>query len=315
MNNVSLRFVAIIAATGIATAAWAIWFQMDDRPLVAPTMRLYSVDQEAIVSLTMAMPGGSAQFDRGDPEWMLAPGVPVNIERWGGVVLLLSGPQIERSLGVVSDLAEYGLDAPSFIEIGLADGRVVRVVVGGRTPDDLHHYVQLGSAPEVKLVNSDWVNVLAALALNPPLPYWYYELPPESVRVFEIDPGSDPVTLFLGTTDDAPGRVVVDGLARDLTSSEIAVALDVVGGPNEVRLLHEDAGSQAVLDAPSVLIRLTYVLPGSISGQIDYSIVFALGAQVPDRSAYYAATANTPTLMAFDLEWVDALLSLHGSLK
>ena len=64
-------------------------------------------------------------------------GDPVDRARWGGVTLLLSGPQHVRELaGAAAHLDRYGLVSPdTVIRIGVAGG-VTGVVVrlGDRTP-------------------------------------------------------------------------------------------------------------------------------------------------------------------------------------
>ena len=318
MRNAVVR-LALLAAVAVAGgAAWAVWLSGDESPDPAASVRLYSVEQDAIVSVSVAIDAGEAAFERGPEGWRFAsePLLPVNLDRWGGIVLLLSGPNADRVLPDPPDPAEYGLDAPSTVSVGLAGGGGVTVRLGSDTPDGRHTYAKVDGQPGVALVNAPWGDALARLASEPPWPYWLYRVPPSLVRVFEAEGPRGPATFLLGLSGAGSARVVVGETTRDLDADERAEVMRLVGGPPDLRLLPPPDGE--TLDAlgfaepagPAGFIRLSYELAAPLEDRSLYSAVYAIGALTPAGDARYALTADAPALLTFDEAWVSDALSL-----
>ncbi|MDA1173731.1 MAG: hypothetical protein O2826_04340, partial [Chloroflexi bacterium] len=246
-------------------------------------------------------------------------GLIVNIERWGGIVLLLSGPQVERELGHAKDLSDFGLDVPTIVDLTLGDDTRIRVLLGDRTPDERHHYATVGDDGELFLVNADWGNVLMALVEAPPYPYWYYRVDPKLVRVLEVDRDRDRSTMFLGIDPEQPdgGRVVIAEAARDMTSSEYERALSLAGGPTEITVLlpGDRSDSDRGFAAPTMTVRLTYQLSKPVDARTDFSTVYSIGAPTDDGRGYYATTLDTPFRLVFDSAWVEAMAALSDALR
>ena len=228
-------FVLLLFVAFAAVAAWML-VSGGDEPEAAPVRaRLYTVVQDDIVNVTVQTETGTVMFERRDDGWYFTDSpVPVNLDRWGGVVLLLSGPEVERQLAAPVTLSEFGLDEPDIISVGLAGGSRVEVRLGAETPDGRNVYTQLEGKSEVALVNEPWARVLRRLAAEPPLPYWYYRVDPALVRLFEIE-STDGIATFLlglpGADGGLPDRVVVGDVASDLTDAQRDAVLSVAGGP------------------------------------------------------------------------------------
>jgi len=97
-------------------------------------------------------------------------GDPVDRARWGGVTLLLSGPQHCRKLaGAAAYLDRYGLASPeTVIRVGIEGGELSEWRLGHETPDGGSHYAQVGDDPAVYVIDSVWGDALTKLVREPP---------------------------------------------------------------------------------------------------------------------------------------------------
>ena len=320
MRSAVVRFVLLLILASAAVTAWVLVSNDDSGPEAMPARaRLYTVAQDDIVNVTVQTETGTAMFERRGAGWYFADSpVPVNLDRWGGVVLLLSGPEVERQLAAPTTMSEFGLDVPDFVSIGLAGGSRVEVRLGSETPDERNIYAQLVGESEVALVNEPWARVLRRLADEPPLPYWYYRVDPALVRLFEVESADGIVTFLLrlpSTDGVAPDRVVRGDAASDLANAERDAVLRVAGGPSGFDIAVWPEGltlKDAGLQSPSAVIRVTYELVVPLEDKSAASAVYAVGARTADGDGYYAATPDSPLLLAFDADWVEEVLSLVG---
>lgn len=321
MRSAAIRLgLLALAALALGGAWWALFREGgEEREPAARRERLYAVAQDAITSVAVWTPDGEASFRRGaDGAWAFdtEPPLPVNPDRWGGVTLLLSGPEVERVLGGAPDAGEYGLDAPSAVaRVGLADGSAVVVRLGDRTPDGRNFYAQVEGRDAVALVNAPWGEAAARLASDPPWPSWFYAVAPERVRVFELERDGREATFLLGLSEadgEPSARVHAGGEARDLDAAERAAALALAGGPSDLRALAPDAAgfAETNLRDPALIVRVSYERDSPGDGRLLATAVYAIGARLPDGSAYYASAEGADYLLAFDAAWVDAALAL-----
>ena len=318
MKNAVVRFVLLLVVAVAAVAAWVVVSGGDDEPEAALLRaRLYTVAQDDIVNVTVRTEAGTVMFERRDDGWYFAdPPVPVNLDRWGGVVLLLTGPEVERRLDAPGVLSEFGLDEPDIVSVGLAGGSRVEVRLGAETPDGRNVYTQLEGRSEVALVNEPWARVLRRLAAEPPLPYWYYRVDSALVRLFEIE-SADGIATFLlglpGADGASPDRVVWGDVASDITAAQLDAVLSVAGGPPGFDMTVWPEGltlESAGLQSPRAVIRVTYELAVPLEDKRAVSVVYAVGGQSSDGDGYYAATPDSPLLLTFDATWVEEVLSL-----
>ena len=133
----------------------------------------YVVDDDAINSVAIQYFGETQKFVL-DPNrtWRFTSfdGERVNINRWGGVTLLLSGPQFTRQLSAdAPDLGRYGLENPAtVITVGLEGIGEVEIRLGDTTPDGGKHYAQFEDDPGIYLIDSSWGDVISRLVTEPP---------------------------------------------------------------------------------------------------------------------------------------------------
>jgi len=133
---------------------------------------VYTMDDDALVSIDVTYKGETMAFRRDDKfQWHFdkPDGEPVNLERWGGIPLLLSGPRSQRVLAQeVKDLAPYGLVSPQMtIKLGFG-GEPLSILVGDSTPDGKGYYMQVRGYPAVYTVDYTWGDVIARLVTEPP---------------------------------------------------------------------------------------------------------------------------------------------------
>ena len=130
-------------------------------------------------------------------------GEKVNLERWSGITLLLSGPQYRRKLAEqapADKLAEWGLASPrTVITVGLQGIGDVTIRIGDKTPDGISHYTQFRSPGDrsqadssVYLIDSSWGDVMERLVNEPPyLPTPTPEATPEEEGMPEASDEGD----------------------------------------------------------------------------------------------------------------------------
>ena len=110
-------------------------------------------------------------------------GIPADKFRWGGIIDLLQGPQLYRTISEnIDDKSKYGLDNPSTeISIFLASGDKRTLFIGDITPDRQNNYAYLEGDNKLVMVDSTWKGVLARLVDEPPYPKWMYKLNEEDI--------------------------------------------------------------------------------------------------------------------------------------
>jgi hypothetical protein len=136
---------------------------------------IWSFNVESIEHISIVLPkrGKSIAFFREGKEiWHIdKDGTPVDPKRWGGIVLLVSGPRSRRVIAEkADDLAEYGIDDPRMVITLKIRGRrdPLRVLVGDHTPNDKSIYVKLENHPAVYLLDHTWNDTLERLVMEPP---------------------------------------------------------------------------------------------------------------------------------------------------
>lgn len=147
----------------------------------------YLVDDDDIGDVEVTYRGTTMKFTQTrDFQWFFdtVERPPVDKERWGGITLLLSGPQYKRIIAQTSaNLPRYGLESPTIlIKVYLKNrDQEVKIQLGDKTPDGVSHYALYQDGKAIYLVDSSWGDVIARLVTEPP-----YQPPPV--------PGATPTT-------------------------------------------------------------------------------------------------------------------------
>ena len=123
----SIRTSIILVVTLLMVSGYVFFVQIGTSPDVEDEPPwFYSVDMSdmARISIT-SREEGIAFFLADDGRWHIGSkdGLPVGLDRWGGITLLLSGPKTRRLLDEnPGDLTPYGLNSPvTRFEVELKD--------------------------------------------------------------------------------------------------------------------------------------------------------------------------------------------------
>jgi len=175
----NLKTTVVLAAILILLAAYFFFYRMDSPGEHAEeSPDVWSLEEEFIerIEIRLARQDKKISFFRSpEGDWYFddLQKLPVDVKRWGGVVLLVSGPQSKRRISSkVEDNAQYGLIDPRMVIIldVRNSGRRLEVLVGDRTPNGGHDYVKLKGHEAIYLVDRSWATVLERLVTDPPLP-------------------------------------------------------------------------------------------------------------------------------------------------
>ncbi len=328
--NWKLTVALVVLALVIGATAYVNPFQeRETREPDSPWF--YQVSFEDIVSIGVDTGENFESFSKNERgEWVIdrLGDIPPSHVRWGGIVLLLSGPQTRRdfstALPTIDDPAEYGLDDPELVvNIGLTGERELEFRLGDKTTDGNQHYGQVSGFPQLFLIANIWGEVLARLANETPTPKWWEYRDPETIAE---------VNIYLGVPGEpnAPYLRIQnkDGewLARDFEKDDDNRALDVekwaeylplMGGPGQMAVEAYKVRDRDYVDwgideqGHSVEIRFS----GLTERGTKYTdgVLFLIGDKTEDGQSYYALPASDSSLspvLHMDADWADTLFGL-----
>ena len=342
--RLSLVLVVIFAVAAIAVAAFVRNAPEGPRETLPPYF--YTLDDTDITAISIVAGGNSiASHVRPEGEnvrrWYFddPADIPVDVNRWGGITVLLSGPRTRRVLKDRFDNpATYGLDDPQIIvQVTLRDDAKATIHIGNETPDGVSHYVRQTGRPELLLVDASWGEVLARLANDPPYPAWYYgeTMAPkiEDIHHALFYQGIDLVRAFgyndtdypdkeegwylcdipVGDSEPCTGATALDKQAVEEMLQPILepqiVAVEAFGlGETfeELAPLFDKYGTGE--DAPYVSLRRE--TESSEGLKEIWAISLSLGDLTPDGSEMYVVAMDSRDVLRVDAEWGKSILAL-----
>jgi len=267
----------------------------------------YTANMEDINRITFATRDGVVGFyqDRSGkaPTWRFDDdfGMPVDISRWGGITLLLSGPQSRRAL--IRDLKEedkerYGVNSPILsVDVRLTGERQVNVHLGDKTPDELNYYIRQEGNPGLYLIDGTWGDVLSKITREQPFPPWYFKIDGSKVLYFTVRHGGQELAFLRERFIGEPDRWRFSGPEGDRVDAKrwTSQVIPLLGGPKELRILRKEIPNPAEfgLDAPTTVIHLEYEPPfqpqqDDPDPELRREFDFQVGKALPDGSGYYA---------------------------
>ncbi len=174
--NIRLSIILLFALALVG--GYFYFIELQKPPKTAPLpIWFYNTDDSNFQIISVTFQGENVTFAKDkEGRWHFGSpgGEPVDLTRWGGITLLLRGPQSRRVLKESVDLNElalYGLERPStVITVGMVDGNKFSVFIGDKTPDAVSHYVQMEGFPQLFLIDASWGDVLNRLVTEPPYP-------------------------------------------------------------------------------------------------------------------------------------------------
>ena len=268
---------------------------------------LFKIDDDAINHIEVTHKDQTVSYDKnpGSLKWFIVedPELPVNMEKWSGTPLLLSGPRVNRVLSDnIDDLVSYGLDPPvTSVKVAERSGQGFEFHMGFSTPDESNTYARLVGFPQLFTVPTIWAEVISNLATEPPYPR-LYKIEERNIRDIQVtsdgrtvDYHRDPVTrqFFIEGAPDVP-----------VFPEKWQGTLGLIINPRVIEVL---AGKEADvapygLDPPKTIAHLIKA-DGS-------SIEFHLGITTPDQERYYARTVGEEEVMIVPASWAQAVIEL-----
>ena len=309
---------SIILVIALAMVAGYVFFiqlrQVEEEEEQPPWF--YNLDISDLTRIQIEDELGNASFHLGDDNnWRIGDpeGIPVGLERWGGITLLLTGPRSRRLLDEQpTELAPYGLDAPpTVVEVDLKDGRSINVLLGLTTPDGQNNYAQVEGFPQVFTVFSGWRESLTKLIDDPPYPVWYYNADATTINRFELftDEG------FLSLIREGEEWRFNDDDMAPVDAEELPGILEHLENPEQDLVAPDTRDlSQYGLDEPVVSLFLeTQKLDDEGFNVISHSR-YLIGGLTEDGSDYYAQTVRgefpLPEIFIVEASWAEALQAL-----
>ena len=167
--RISFILLVLVAVVG----GYVLIFELQRQPTrEAEPPFFYNVQPEDIARVSITYQGTEQVFIRKDGKWLFeASGDPVDMDRWSGMTLLLSGPRSARVLKPEFDNPEeYGLNPPeTIVDLTLEGGQPIATLLGHQTADSFSSYAQVIGFPQLLLVSSSWSEVINRLVVEPPV--------------------------------------------------------------------------------------------------------------------------------------------------
>ncbi len=250
-------------------------------------------------------------FVRTDGVWRFDDdrGLPLDQGRWGGMTLLLSGPQSQRVLPESDSNPErYGLDDPQLtIEVELTGERKIQVILGHVTPDGAYHYAMRQDDARVYLVDATWGQVLSRLAEEPPYPEWYYQVSLDRMLYIGVVHEESEVEF----TKDPRGWRNASGGNEYVDQNRWDQVLPYLGGPEDLSILQDTIGDfekYGLLD-PTTIIYAEFSPPTNVQ-ESRRRVVVEIGNPDPNGNGFYAKIQGQPYLLSVNQDWRDAMVEL-----
>jgi hypothetical protein len=138
---------------------------------------VWSVEEESIIGIDIALPSEekSVSFVIGKDEYWYfndAELSPVDLARWGGIVLLVTGPASRRQIAdKVAHPEDFGMVKPSLtVKLSLTGRKPLEILVGDPTPNEEHYYIMVKGGDPLYIVHRSWHEVFTRLVREPPHP-------------------------------------------------------------------------------------------------------------------------------------------------
>ena len=311
----SVRTSIILVVALVMVAGWVLFVELGKTPEVEEEPPwFYNVDINDMTRISITDGDDQAVFflDQGDRWRMDSPdGLPVGLDRWGGVTLLLSGPKSRRLLDPEpTNLGQYGLDSPATrVEIDLRDGRTIKVLMGFPTPDDVGFYGQIEGYPHLYTIVKSWKDVHTRLVHEPPFPEWYYTVNTDLLQDIEIETPDGMVEISVN--DDGEGWHLNDD---DMTPVDQELIDELMAALDQPTQSHGAYGPVNLadygLDEPSLtlLLRTTETRPDGV--RFISTTIFRFGDATEDGSGYFGQAQREEVihdLFAVESDWYDRL--------
>ncbi|MDP6071990.1 MAG: DUF4340 domain-containing protein [SAR202 cluster bacterium] len=328
--NWKATVVLVVGVVIVGIVAYINPFEDEEDAAIKPPW-FYQVSMDDINRIKVSTTESTQSFHMDEDEaWVFDTpvGIPPSQTRWGGIVLLVSGPKTKRDFSevrtIIEDPAEYGLDQPGLIvEVGLTAGRSVEFRLGAATPDGDFHYGQVSGFTQLFLIAASWGEVLRRIANEPPIPKWFVKRTPESieeVNVYYGDAalaGTEYLSLQQQDGEWFAKKTPDDKVARPLDSDKFTEYTPLMTVPDNItvesaRVEARDYTQWGIEEqGQAIEIRFAGLTERGVS--FTDGVLFSLGDKSPDGKFYYATPVSdeyTTPIVLLDADWTDTLLGL-----
>ena len=161
----------LVTATALVGGFYGITVTEKPAAPVEEARWLYAVTEADIQRVVITGNGRKQALMKTPEGWIFASPSdgPVDMTRWNGILLLLSGITVARRLDATNPPDDYGLESPTMvIDLFLRGDRRLQIQVGDQTPDGANYYVAIATLPFVSLVNAAWGQTMMTVLTDPP---------------------------------------------------------------------------------------------------------------------------------------------------
>ena len=266
---------------------------------------MYRVDMEDINSVSVIHKDEQVDYALEGDQWVIKGGeeTPVFRDKWGGKILLLSGPRSSRTLAdEIDDPSKYGLDSPQMkVQLVLKSGQLLNFQVGDPTPDKQNWYAQLVGSEKLFTVAGVWGEEIARLVTEPPYPPPIYTVTSVEGLVSIIVTHKDERVEYALEDDQ---WVIKDGSDTPVSKGKWADTLLLLGNPKDSRTLNDkiDAPANYGLDPPQTTVQIV--------DENDFELAFHLGEPTSDGENWYARLLGSDRLFTVTSAWGEEISRL-----
>ncbi len=248
-------------------------------------------------------------------------GIPADSYRWGGIIDLLQGPKLYRTISEnIDDKAKYGLDNPATeISIFLDSGDKRTLFIGNETPDLTNNYAYLEGDEKLVMVDATWKNVLTRLVEEPPYPKWMNKINTEEVVEVVLINNGEIIKAFSKKGTDwfacyiplSSSPCLGDEKVKPEPILNFLIDFSDLNILNSVQLnmmFAEDYSKYGLgLDAPYVDIKT--ISRDQFGVNTLYNTSISIGNLNEEDTGYFAVAAETKDVILIEKEWADKILS------
>ena len=314
--SMSIRTTFVLAVVLSLVAGYFLMARDRDFTLLPEDQPwFYTITEKDIDNISITRGERNETFIKTQTGWVFdrLHQIPVDLSRWGGVTLLLSGPKSHRVFAEeAEDLATMGLVTPqTIVDMTLRGDRKVRLSIGDWTPDRAYNYSINRGDPRLYLVDSSWGLVLGGLAMSPPFPKWYFDVDPARARFVQIKHDGKEAEFFFELVSEE-WRISGDqSIAVDKTYW--ANVYPHLGGPAGLKIIEPSIGldefAKYGLADPIATISVHVTPPPTIEEGVR-AITTEIGSPLPDGTGYYAKVQGQSYLLSVDNEWYSTMTDL-----
>ena len=240
--------------------------------------------------------------------------IPVDKQRFGGMTLLLSGPQGKRELlsETIENPEQYGLVNPTtMIDITLEGDRLIQFNLGDKTPNGTSHYAQMRGFDDLYLIDASWGDVISRLVKDPPYPLWYLKMDPNKVVGVKIRHNG----VDIAFKQEEQGWVFDDDENSPIDQERWASVLPRLGEADSitfVEVMVEDASSYGITENSTQIV-IIFKTSSPAGTEYNDDLIYNLGNKAPDGSGYYAQATDFEPVFILDTLWIETFINLATS--